>query len=893
MKLFWSPFVVILAIFMHTVDSTTEWFIAQGMNACDTPTKRGPCGGSPKDHPGFHYVGTLNNSTACQATCEAAAPTNCSIWLWSASSKHCWWRLDGVWNPSALSTIVSSCRQIAIGSAPCVAGCGQCPVAPTPAPPPTPGPIPFIPSREPNMNGKYILSQTPKAKHTQDLFPAQYRDYPRGVEYFDLYSPPIKSLYSQVFWKGLKPVPLPTDIVKRYAGRGMAVVGFEMDQVRRTPSGDISVPINVAYNHHFESGMTGAKSRFEKIIFDGPDDPRRTSLLEKGHGVPHDETWIIQDLAPENGIPTHQSFGGANGGEYRLSYHGYAPGYAQIIESPQSFQITPMQIDTFNRDKMNLTGPTDFFSGPVPRTALAPVTGPDALYSALLECPLTTRVLKVVEGDYLVRDSETCTLPISTAGECWEAAIRTLSSGAIVKNTFINKEISDVTKPFSCSVTTDAVNASIIHVYFNNATVKNLPKCGGNITQMSGMTSALVKTQVQLDVTKQIATITLIGPASVWFGVGFNGSAMKDKPWAIIVDGTGNVTERQLADQNPGKELYQSVTVVSTSVADGLRTVVMTRPFKGITKDHFTFDPLSDISLPFINAIGQKAELSYHKDKAPGYLFLLPVNSEVCICPSKPAPFGQAKGKLTYVPVPGQAKDIGGGTVTFNNKCAAQPRTDMLAMKNPTCDLRTYLGGQISCHHMWSLLDADQEIPWVDQPIEYHLKFRFWIQPYNASYHTNAKRTTWGIASPVEYDVPKCAPGIMGCTQQADGNWIHTIRGTFKGNGHLLAAHFHCHAPTCLSIAMYKCTKDVKVCNATTGTLICREDPVYGGTGKVDNKNMDETGYILQPPCLWGSPEHGLEPPVDVTGLTLHSVKTANATYGHHGEMAWQQMYFY
>ena len=61
-----------------------------------------------------------------------------------------------------------------------------------------------------------------------------------------------------------------------------------------------------------------------------------------------------------------------------------------------------------------------------------------------------------------------------------------------------------------------------------------------------------------------------------------------------------------------------------------------------------------------------------------------------------------------------------------------------------------------------------QEIPWADQPLEYVQKFRFYYQPYNASYHTNVKRTTWGIASPVEYDVPKCSAGIMGCSQVED-----------------------------------------------------------------------------------------------------------------------------
>ena len=49
-------------------------------------------------------------------------------------------------------------------------------------------------------------------------------------------------------------------------------------------------------------------------------------------------------------------------------------------------------------------------------------------------------------------------------------------------------------------------------------------------------------------------------------------------------------------------------------------------------------------------------------------------------------------------------------------------------------------------------------------------------------------------------------------------------------------------------------------------------------------------GYILQPPCLWGSRDFGLEDPPGVDGYVLGTVKTSNASYGHHGEMAWQQM---
>ena len=97
---------------------------------------------------------------------------------------------------------------------------------------------------------------------------------------------------------------------------------------------------------------------------------------------------------------------------------------------------------------------------------------------------------------------------------------------------------------------------------------------------------------------------------------------------------------------------------------------------------------------------------------------------------------------------------------------------------------------------------------------------------------------------------------------------------------------------------MYRCPAGTEVCNgdAEGAELLCEEKPIYGGVGEIGQKKFDEAGYILQPPCLWGSKEHGLtEPPATSSkaGYVLGSVKTSNATYGHHGEMAWQQMYYF
>ena len=46
--------------------------------------------------------------------------------------------------------------------------------------------------------GDYVKSTTPGGHDTQNLFPKAYKDYPGGVESFDVYSPPITTLYSQV-----------------------------------------------------------------------------------------------------------------------------------------------------------------------------------------------------------------------------------------------------------------------------------------------------------------------------------------------------------------------------------------------------------------------------------------------------------------------------------------------------------------------------------------------------------------------------------------------------------------------------------------------------------------------------------------------------------------------
>ena len=236
-------------------------------------------------------------------------------------------------------------------------------------------------------------------------------------------------------------------------------------------------------------------------------------------------------------------------------------------------------------------------------------------------------------------------------------------------------------------------------------------------------------------------------------------------------------------------------------------------------------------------------------------------------------PFGKGSGYLVYKPT--------GEKVRFPaDRCLPYPREEILEQRNPTCDLRTYTGGLVSCHHGWHLLDAEQEVPWQDRPLVYYKKFRVYFQPHNASLHKQIERQDWGIAADgdrSEYDVAQCAPGTPEpqCRKTITGTWMPVPAGGEPKV--LLAVHDHCHAPTCLKMEMW---------NNDTGKLLCRQQILYGGTGQIPEPRFDEAGYIATPPCLWGSPEHGLEPPPVMNGVTIKVVAVTNTTHAHHGEMA-------
>jgi hypothetical protein len=134
-----------------------------------------------------------------------------------------------------------------------------------------------------------------------------------------------------------------------------------------------------AYNHHHGAYLNGKQAVMEQVTVTHFGD--KNDLM--GHATPGDKVWISRprddDSNPTSTVPVSTVFATGNGGEFRKSFHSYPAPYAQLVESPSSWAMQPMQIDTKNRDgSMDKPG-MPFKPGPLPTTAQSPRSGPDAV----------------------------------------------------------------------------------------------------------------------------------------------------------------------------------------------------------------------------------------------------------------------------------------------------------------------------------------------------------------------------------------------------------------------------------------------------------------------------------------------------------------------------------
>lgn len=423
-----------------------------------------------------------------------------------------------------------------------------------------------------------------------------------------------------------------------------------------------------------------------------------------------------------------------------------------------------------------------------------------------------------------------------------------------------------------------------------------IPLCGGFNT-WSGRIAGDISSKQSGNV-----TITMTGPSDVWFGVGLDSTEMRDEPWAIIVQPSG-ILEQKLGtcgdegNHCPGDLLNASLTTVSNTVVSGVRTVVFTRQLKGLTDKHYTFTTtVSTIS--FITAIGSTPNFSYHKMHSPATITLASTDVMMCVCDL---------GGMGAI-----CDSAGQNCNKFIKSCLPPPDGSLQEQHNPTCLARTYAGGLNCCAHKRILLDVDQVSP--PDLLRYHMKFRIWFQEYvpsvpgtNKPSHQDLPRIYQQTeANAGEYDIPpafpragmpvpgypdwpldKPTPGTTctgtcpdgpdcSCYHEIHFRWVQSPSQSMR----LIYAGGHCHAPSCLSMELYR---------NDTGELLCQNIPKIGLARQGDK--WDEAGYIALPPCLWGN-DTGLEPSVLLPpGTPLLAIKrNHNTNGGHYGEMASWQM---
>lgn len=494
---------------------------------------------------------------------------------------------------------------------------------------------------------------------------------------------------------------------------------------------------------------------------------------------------------------------------------------------------------------------------------------------------------------YALQGTGACQDLVQNSSECFTNAPPLLNVVSVTEHS-----VSDTSKPSGCSTVVHEDGSA--DLYFNTASGT---ACGvaGSTASVIAFASSVINVTVALAKAEaaDAATITLVGPADKWFGIGFGTDSMclhqqseecpGGGPYAIVIlgDGAQNVTERKLGYHGPGDLLGSSVTVKSNTVQNNVRTVVVTRSLKGLSDKYYTFDPTKE-SMKFINAMGCGLTFAQHCGHAPGVLNFLAVEEPTCVCQA------------------GIRGSIGGNSFPYPTPCGDA----LVEQHNPICYVQTYTGGIGCCRHGQSLLDADQEVPWPEDYLEYQLKFRFYFEEYvpatpsTAASHEEVVRIwmdTERFAG--EYDIVQCLPGTAPsqCIFELTGKWqiadmmqdcsMHGGAG-FPCTGigstdpsktagvQLIHIAPHCHAPTCISMELY---------HADTGLLLCHADAVLGqGSGE----SYDEKDYMTLPPCLFGDPDsEGLPAPILLPlDAKLLAVTRHNNTYAHTGQMTHWQM---
>lgn len=188
---------------------------------------------------------------------------------------------------------------------------------------------------------------------------------------FTVYSQPIDLRFGEVHNRMQGPLPLPPEIVSRYAhgsNKSMAVHGFQLDVVRiRADGTETSVPLYDHYFHHYILNMGNEKGLVEL----------RAAMCPDGRcqGM-QGSAQTLKTLQRRSKLGNVVTFGGASGAEFRHNPHDFKAPFRIVATEPESWAPTIHLINT-----------------------LRPNTSFDGTPSPLLMCPCTPqRVIDAANG---------------------------------------------------------------------------------------------------------------------------------------------------------------------------------------------------------------------------------------------------------------------------------------------------------------------------------------------------------------------------------------------------------------------------------------------------------------------------------------------------------------
>lgn len=115
-----------------------------------------------------------------------------------------------------------------------------------------------------------------------------------------------------------------------------------------------------------------------------------------------------------------------------------------------------------------------------------------------------------------------------------------------------------------------------------------------------------VKPTLSITVKYGQALVKMTGDATKWFGIGFGAQTMKEHPDTLVMYADGTIEERRLSQYIPGVVIELEFTMLSNSVLDGIRTVIVSRNVTASGPNRFPF-PLPGSKVNYIWAAGAQS----------------------------------------------------------------------------------------------------------------------------------------------------------------------------------------------------------------------------------------------------------------------------------------------